>query len=860
MILECLVSQLEQRFQHEKRAQVCLWFDEKQEFARLLPALQAHLAGMPRPPFVLLAYDEEKLRGQIWLKHRVHTLAAQSPPSDRDGLRFVLYLPMSEDRLDHPDGDGRPRLDFLEEYRTAGVIWRLGGKRPTLFSLLRQADVPLPDNPAEQRRLYDGGRDSLLAKYVAKFADRPPVFWARSLTAESAQLLLIGDVEQTILDLAMEPDEEWAKLQESALDREFLDMVRERYGYDQPVRAPAEWILDLVATLALTETFLGYREPADFPFADRLPPLALRSQHSHLLQRWLRDSEYRQAWDRWIAAVETEIDLTSWARGRPGISFGFPHLVRLRWGQVISDFEKAAPRKSAVEEYFKIYGELLAREAEFAKASPAPVGAWDLLRDLGAFVRVCAEAERKLEWAITTEALAGKYVENAGAIEGRHLDLRQRADEQTLPSVAKAADRAYADYATALNDSFFKRLAESGRLEIPGIPDVTPHLERAIWQASGRRAVVIVDALRYDCALAIKELLRGHAVEVEPLLAVLPTVTAIGMTALLPLAGATIAVDLKDNSIHPLVNGKDTFVRDNRIALLRAFGADCREISEVEAAPEAPDGLGELLVVFGHDDVDHIGHGNAGALTRHVQPEIDRLGRLIRNLHRWGYPRVHVVTDHGFILLDEARLPSEVPFPKEWRLVLKERFALVSAEADIPLARFPFAWDARYFVAVPPGLAFFKCEKSFSHGGASLQELIIPHLVSRGHAAKAKRIGVEVVLPALELMQTAVKVVLSPVSTATETGTQLGLFAEMGRNLSLDVRRKDADGELRSVLAGKPKEVRLDGKNREQVVKLFFHSAASFAKGELLELDIRDVETLEQFPAGGITLTVGRDM
>ena len=38
MILEALVNQFVQRFQHEKRAQVCLWFDERQEFERLTGA------------------------------------------------------------------------------------------------------------------------------------------------------------------------------------------------------------------------------------------------------------------------------------------------------------------------------------------------------------------------------------------------------------------------------------------------------------------------------------------------------------------------------------------------------------------------------------------------------------------------------------------------------------------------------------------------------------------------------------------------------------------------------------------------------------------------------------------------------
>jgi hypothetical protein len=64
-----------------------------------------------------------------------------------------------------------------------------------------------------------------------------------------------------------------------------------------------------------------------------------------------------------------------------------------------------------------------------------------------------------------------------------------------------------------------------------------------------------------------------------------------------------------------------------------------------------------------------------------------------------------------------------------------------------------------------------------------------------------------------------------------------------------------------SVLATpRPKEVRLEAGDAEKSVTLFFHTAKSFAKGELLELDIRDLDTTEQFPPGGIKLSVGRDM
>ena len=66
-----------------------------------------------------------------------------------------------------------------------------------------------------------------------------------------------------------------------------------------------------------------------------------------------------------------------------------------------------------------------------------------------------------------------------------------------------------------------------------------------------------------------------------------------------------------------------------------------------------------------------------------MQLEIERLARLVRKLHRWGYAHVHIITDHGFILLDEQTLPREVQCDKSWRIVLKERYAIVSGQQPV---------------------------------------------------------------------------------------------------------------------------------------------------------------------------------
>ena len=861
MILQALVDQLKQRFQHEKRAQVCLWFDEKEEFLKLLPSLRTHLEAMQSAPFRVLEYDASQRRGQIWLKYQVHRTLGALPEDKRRRQRFLIYLPLSEDRLEHSGPNSEPALDMLTEYRIAGITWRIGGKRPTLFSFLKQANVKLPSLPSDQQRLYYGGRDSLLAKYVAKFADRPTAFWANLLSPELAQSRLVGDVDQTILDLAVSPETTWLDLDEKDLVPEFTAMVRERYGFEGPNDSPARWVEDLVTTLALTETYLGYGERADFPLADRLPPQAVRAHHRQLLHRWLRDSESRTAWDRWIQDVETEVDLTAWAQDKPGFCFGFPHLVRMRWQQIADAFATAAANSSTTAVFFEEQGALITKEAEHSKASLTPSGSWELMRQLQEYLDACKHATQIAEQADTIEALVRVFVEQATVVDAAHINIRHEADKQSQPAVIKVADRAYATYTNTLNGRFFERYVSGAAANIPKLPYVTDRLEERLWTTQGKRAVLIIDALRYDCAHLISQMLREFTVELQPMRAAIPTVTPVGMTALMPLSAAEVRFEIKGNSLHPRVNGKDAATRSTRIAFLKDFGADCREIGELEAISDAPDGLGELLVVFGHDEVDHIGHGSANALVRHLHIEVERIARLLRKLHRWSYPEVHVVTDHGFILLDEDKLPDEVPCNTEWCRVKKERFALVPAEADLPVASLPFDWDSSLRVALPPGLAFFKAEKSFSHGGAALQELVIPHLVSRSDVVSAKRIGVEVVLPTFELLRTAVKVTLRPKSPVSSKSEQMALFSATGRTLSLDVLRADSTGARVSVLAsGRPKEVRIDAEANEQNVTLFFHSAQPFSEGEILHLDISDVETTERLPPGGIKLTVGRDM
>jgi hypothetical protein len=292
---------------------------------------------------------------------------------------------------------------------------------------------------------------------------------------------------------------------------------------------------------------------------------------------------------------------------------------------------------------------------------------------------------------------------------------------------------------------------------------------------------------------------------------------------------------------------------------MTAAGADCREIDTIENASGKPSKLPSLLVVFGHEEVDSIGHGDGNALIRHLHKELERIARVVRKLHQWGYPEVTVLTDHGFILMDEENLPPEVPLPSEWCIVKKERYAFVPAEADLPVKSMPMPWDTSLRVAVPPGFAYFKTEKSFSHGGATLQELVIPRLCSK-QRAKQQKVGVEILLAGAGtgLTSAAVKIVLRPINLGEEG--ELLVVSAMPRTLQLNVFRNSKEGSVSVLARGEAKSAELKTIG-ELNLTLFFDSKFTVQKGEQLRLSISDADTGEQFPGPeGIILTASRDL
>jgi hypothetical protein len=185
----------------------------------------------------------------------------------------------------------------------------------------------------------------------------------------------------------------------------------------------------------------------------------------------------------------------------------------------------------------------------------------------------------------------------------------------------------------------------------------------------------------------------------------------------------------KNNKILLTHNGKDFKQKNNRIAYIKeklGEDLDTIELKELSKA-RLKDIKATVLVVFTRD-IDAEGEAKGLGLAKDIDKEVSELVQKVRVLAQSGYQKIHIVTDHGFLLSSaEGLVKWKVPQGAE---VCERRFAIIpkSIGTDLPAISSP--WDDNYWIVLPPGRIVFKAggQTEYMHGGASLQEVVLPYI------------------------------------------------------------------------------------------------------------------------------------
>jgi hypothetical protein len=155
-----------------------------------------------------------------------------------------------------------------------------------------------------------------------------------------------------------------------------------------------------------------------------------------------------------------------------------------------------------------------------------------------------------------------------------------------------------------------------------------------------------------------------------------------------------------------------------------------------------------------------------------------------------GWPRVVIVTDHGWLMLPGGLPKTELPIHLTQKR--KGRCAVLKEGADVDQQTVPWRWDERVQIAMAPGISCYEAGKEYEHGGLSPQECITPVItVVRAEEGEAEPLSIERIQ--WKRLRCTVKISGGRPGLRVDVRTRAG---DPGASLILEPKAVEADGQV----------------------------------------------------------------
>lgn len=325
------------------------------------------------------------------------------------------------------------------------------------------------------------------------------------------------------------------------------------------------------------------------------------------------------------------------------------------------------------------------------------------------------------------------------------------------------------NFVLKLNDAWQDQVSGMTNWAIPGYAcQNTFYIEQAaeFRRKDQKVAVIISDALRFEvaeeCLRRIRALNRFDA-DLKPMISSLPSYTQLGMASLLPHKKLSFVPDGNGLVLSDGESTQGLVAREKVLATGRA-GDRVKALSAKFVLDMRVDEGKELfkendVVYIYHNLIDAIGDKlqTEDQLPKAVEDTIEELTKLVRKLTSANFSNILITSDHGFLYqhraLDESDFAIADPHGQEI-LLRNRRFVIGRGLEPTPgmkkfsSANLGLAGDLD--VLIPNSINRLRVKGSgsrFVHGGASLQEIVVPVLrVGKQREADVNKVEVQIIV------------------------------------------------------------------------------------------------------------------
>lgn len=371
--------------------------------------------------------------------------------------------------------------------------------------------------------------------------------------------------------------------------------------------------------------------------------------------------------------------------------------------------------------------------------------------------RLAAELAREVS-AIHSEVKAlgsgpDRWIEAYAARGGWHrADRIQRSlegwiagmdEEPETNRAIRLALRGHEDLLERMSQKFCTSLVEAD-WTVANVLHQSEVFPGVVQPMNGRTAYFLVDAMRYEMGVELAGLLRdAEDVVVRPAMAALPTITPVGMAALMPGASLSFTVLQHRESLAAAVEGQVLADSRDRMKHLKARRPEARDITLDDLLHRTKKSLAQSLskvpfLVVRSPEIDKAGESGGKLLARQFMGSVvSNIARAVRKLASLKYTSFVMTSDHGHLFGLEKREDMLMDRPGG-DTVDHHRRCWCGRGGRTPrtcvrVTGAQLGYDTDLDFVFPRGLAVFKAggDLAYHHGGVSLQEAVIPVVTLR---------------------------------------------------------------------------------------------------------------------------------
>ena len=527
----------------------------------------------------------------------------------------------------------------------------------------------------------------------------------------------------------------WQELTKYVAAEEFWTVAQNRLG----VPADTTTLRDLFIRLALTHLQHDLDKPLPEGLGTKLIQPSTRAYV--FVSSWLRDSADRERWAKLSRELAPDLGIREFAASLHPSVYGKAETFEA-FDQAL--IHTATENLTAGTTNPGLKDWLSARKplfwfGDYRQHYRALEAATDLLELLTQYAG---------SYSGTAKVLFKRYAETLHQIDGayrRYVAASDSVTDEDFAPLTKALERRYTyEFLEPLGEAWSEALKDLDGTWSMGVEkqwSFYRHRVNTVLERNDREKVFIIisDALRHEVAAELRDRLtvnlRGEA-QLSPVLSVLPSITKLGMAALLPHQQLSV-----DNKGDVLADSCSTKGLEARNTVLNASGVSSMAVKANDILAMSQEGRQVVkphrVIYIYQDHIDAAGDHTASerevfsACERAIS-EIETLVKRIVN--QLNGTNIIITSDHGFLYQrqsleqhDKVTRADDGALDSGRRHILGRNLSPSEATQTFSL---PYL-DATLQAQSPRGTLRYAVQgggAQYVHGGASLQEVCVPVL------------------------------------------------------------------------------------------------------------------------------------